>query len=169
MALSVARIADNLATGGCVKPSVVVDKCDNLKDGKQYYLKGADGKYAVVDKTTEFGFMKQISSDGASKFTAKKIGCNLYGLCVNGFCMSRCSICKSTTGDKQTTNFHFTNSNRAYSQWKFISTGKSGEFNLKIDSKFGYLTSKKTPSGDYQLSLSTQLTVGAKFQFIEVK
>lgn len=52
LAHSIAQIAANLATDGCnsnkncdcVKPPVV-DKCENLKNGKQYLLKSADGRF----------------------------------------------------------------------------------------------------------------------------
>lgn len=179
LAQSIARIADNLAIGGCnlnkkcncdkLPPVVVVDKCENLKDGKQYYLKSADGRFAVVDAKKQLGFVKQVASNGGSKFTATKLGCNLYGLCVDGFCMSRCMGCKPDTGELQSVKFHATNLNGSYSKWTFISAGSDETYNLKIDESYGYLTYTKTPSGDYQLSLSTQLSNETKFQFIEVK
>lgn len=176
LATSIARIADSLVTGKCVanknwdwvKPPVV-SKCDNLKDGRQYYLKSADGRFAVVDASKQLGFVKQIAADSACKFTATKVGCNMYGLCVNGFCMSRCMSCHSDTNETQTVKFHVPNTNGAYSRWTFIAAGDGGQYNLQIDGSYGYLTYKKTPKGDFQLSLSTQRSNETKFQFVEVK
>lgn len=177
LAESIAIVAKTLAALGCnsnkknetVKPPVVVDKCENLKEGKEYYLKSADGKFAVVDMVKQLGFMKQVDSKNASKFKGTKLGCNLYGLCVDGFCMSRCAGCRPDTGEVQSVKFHATNTNGAYSKWTFVPTGSAGEYNLKIDESFGYLTYKATPSGDLQLTLATQLSNETKFKFIEVK
>lgn len=170
---SVALIAEAVAQCGCkksepVKPPVVVDKCENLKEGKEYYLQSADGKFAVLDKVKQLGFMRQVDGKNASKFKGTKLGCNFYGLCVDGFCMSRCQECRPDTGDVQSVKFHATNTNGVYSQWTFISAGSNGESNLKIDGAFGYLTYKATPSGDLQLTLTTQLSNETKFKFIEV-
>lgn len=50
------------------------DAVDNLEDGKGYYLKSVDGKFAVVDRTKPFGlaYMRPIEKTNATKFTAVK-------------------------------------------------------------------------------------------------
>lgn len=172
----ITRIADVLAAGCFKAPKPtkltippVVDTCDNLKTGKEYYLKTSDGQFAVVEATNKLGFIRRVNPKRASKFTATKVGCNLYGLCVNGFCMSRCMACQSNAGDLQTVKFHLVNSNEAYSRWTFSSAGSKGEYNLKVDGSYGYLTYKKTLSDNIQLTLSTQLSNETKFQFVEVE
>lgn len=53
-----ASLANGSVNGKCgCDEQPVVDKCDNLKDGQQYYLKSADGKFAVLDTTKQLGFM----------------------------------------------------------------------------------------------------------------
>lgn len=170
LAQSIVSIANHLSVGGSCKkspttPPPVVDKCKNLKEGKQYYLKTADGRFVVRDSAKQLGFVKSV----ASKFTATQVGCNLYGLCVDGFCMSRCDGCKSDTNEGQTVKFHLKNSNEPYSRWTFVPAGSAGVYNLKIDGSFGYLNYKKTSAGDYQVSLSTALSDENKFHFIEAK
>lgn len=98
-----------------------------------------------------------------------KVGCNLYGLCVNGLCMSRCLACRSDTGDLHTVKFHLANSKEPYSRWQFNSVGSNGEYSLKIDGSYGFLVYNTTPRGDSQLTLSTQLSDRTKFQFVEVE
>lgn len=126
-------------------------------DGKTYYIKSLDGKFAVLDKTKLLAFMRDVPMASASKFTAVKKSCNLYGLCVEGMCMSRCDSCKSDTGDVQTVRFHAKNSDNAYSQWTVEDAavgGIGGPYTFKTDGGNGYLTSKKTPNNDFQLTLS---------------
>ncbi len=166
---SIARITELLAKCGCsTKPVVPADPCENLKNGKQYYLKSSDGRVAVLDTAKQLAFLKPSGATNASKFTATKVGCNLYGLCVDGACMSRCAGCRPDTGDVQSVKFHLTNSNEPYSRWTLVSAGSDGSYNLKIDGDFGYLTFKRTPSGDDQLTLTTTLSNETKFTFVEV-
>lgn len=96
-----------------LSPNSVPD-CGTLKNGKQYYLKSADGRYVVVDVSKKLGFMRDVPSTGASKFTAVKKDCTVYGLCVDGTCMS--SACPSDTHDFQSVRFQETNSDVASSQ-----------------------------------------------------
>lgn len=163
LANSIAKIADSLSA------CQVVDKCESLKDGKQYYLQSNDGKFAVIDGAKLLGFVKQTDIKGASRLIAKKLGCNVFGLCSDNRCMSRCMGCPSETGDVQTVRFHLSDSNAPYSQWTLLPIGNNGEFNLKIDGSYGYLTYKKTAKGDYQLTLTTQLSDETKFRFVAVE
>lgn len=48
-----------------------------------------DDGFVIADATKQLGFTKEITKTSAFKFTALKIGCNVYGLCVDGYCMSR--------------------------------------------------------------------------------
>lgn len=141
----------------------------NLKTGKKYYLKTPDGRFAVVDATNQLGFIRHVDTNRASTFTLSKVGKSLFGLCVNGFCMSRCMNCESDTGYLQTIKFHLVNSMEPYSRWTISSAGSNGEYNLKIDGSYGYLTYKKTAYGGYQLTLAAQLSNETTFQLDEVE
>lgn len=83
--------------------------------------------------------MQQSSEEFPSSpgfiFTAVQKSCNVYGLCVGGFCMSRCENCTSDTKDYQRVRFHITDSDRVFSQWTLTSSGgvSGGPYNLKID------------------------------------
>lgn len=179
LAKSIARIVEILAADGFKSakkydcedppPAPVVDKCENLKNGTQYYLKTADGKFVVVDAFRQLGYILPTGSNTGSKFTATQLGCNLYGLCVDGFCMSRCMGCTSDIGEMQTVKFHLNNSDEPYSRWTFSSAGSDGVYDLKIDEPYGYLAYKKTTSGKYQLGLAKKLSNETKFQFVEAK
>lgn len=162
--------SDTLPSLDCVElwtTEPVVDTCDYLKDGKEYYIQTPDGRYVVHNAAKSFAFMESVNVKHASKFTATKVGCNTYGLCVNGHCMSRCMACSSYTWDIQTVKFHLTDSKEPYSRWTFNSTGNDGEYNLETDRSFGYLTYKNTSHG-YQLTLTPELSNETSFRFVEV-
>lgn len=142
--------------------------CGTLKNGTQYYLQNADGKFAIVDASNQLGFMKLNSQTGAAKFTAFEKSCNVYELSVGGMFMSRCESCPSPLNDYQGVKFHLTDGNKPWSQWTLSTpTGSiDGQLNLKVDRPY-YLVS--TPNGDHQLSLSTVPTNKATwFKFVEV-
>lgn len=142
--------------------------CGVLKDGQQYYIQSRDGRFAVVDGNKQAAYMMQISASDASKFTAVQKSCDVYGLCINGFCMSRCEGCISDTEDFETVKFHINNSDGGYSQWKLTLVGYSvdgGAYNLQVDDN-SYLTYKETPYGG-QLTLSTELNDKTTFVLIE--
>lgn len=142
--------------------------CGILKDGKQYYLKSVDGRFAVVDAANQWALMNPISTS-PSKFTVVQKSCNVYGLCVNGFCMSRCPGCTSPLSDVQSVKFNVTDSNSPSSQWLLtVVSGRVGVYNLEVDGTFGYLTYKRTRTGTALLALDPQLTNQSQFEFIEV-
>lgn len=139
--------------------------CGILKDGQQYYIQSADGRFAVVDGDKQAAYLMQVSASGASKFTVAQKNCTVYGFCVNGLCMSRCEGCTSDSTDFETVKFHETNSDGGYSQWNLSSVGSS--YNLQVDNN-NYLTYKTTPSGD-QLTLSAESNDKTTFNVIIVQ
>lgn len=160
---SMAKIAANLQN--C---NDIVKKCGDLDNGRQYYIKSSEGRFAVLDEYKQLAFMKQIESVGATRFTAIKKDCNVYGLCVDDKCMSRCEECRTDTGDIQSVKFHRNNSDSDFSQWMLIGTGAGGSYNLKTVEHGAYMTYKRTPNNDYQLTLSRVLSNESEFQFVQV-
>lgn len=140
--------------------------CGILNNGQQYYVQSAGGRFAVVDGNKQAAYMMQIPASDSSKFTAVQKNCDVYGFCVNGFCMSRCQGCSSDSGDTETVKFHQANSDGGYSQWKLTSGAVGGPYNLQVDNN-NYLTYKQTSNGD-QLTLSSSSELGQKFRLVAV-
>lgn len=161
-----------LGGGGSSSPPAPkpVTTCDVLKNGKNVFIKSIDGRYVVLDTTKQLAFIRQTLPSYASQFTVSKKSCNSYGLCVGSACMSRCSQCTSDIGDAQTVKFQLSNSDSALSRWTLTTTDGSvgGPYMLQADSN-GYLTYKKTTSGEEQLTLSTSLTATSLFNVVEAQ
>lgn len=136
-----------------------------LQNGKEYYLRSADGRYVVFDANNQLAFVKDYPSSYASRFAVVQKKCNVYGLSVDGKFISR---------DQQTLKFNLANADSVRSQWTVTSADGSaadsqagGPYFLQADAN-GYLTYKSTAAGD-QLSLSTTLTPASQFSFVEVQ
>lgn len=159
-----AAVLDGLAQG--LSPQSGETDCGVLKNGTQYNIQSADGRFAVVDTNKKLTFLQQIPASDASIFIAVEKSCNVFGLCVNGCCMSRCEGCTSDSNDFETVSFHLDNSDACYSQWTLNSSAVGGPYVLQVDNK-DYLTYKQTASGD-QLTLSTELNEETIFSIILV-
>lgn len=157
-------VLNGLAQG--LSPQPGQTDCGVLKNGTQYNIQSADGRFAVVDTNKKLAFLQQIPASDASRFIAVEKSCNIFGLCVNGFCMSRCEGCTSDSNDFETVSFHINNSDGGYSQWILTSSTVGGPYVLQVDNK-NYLTYKQTASGG-QLTLSTELNEGTIFNIILV-
>jgi len=152
-----------------------VTTCGALKNGKQYYIKSSDGRFAVLDTTKKLAFVEESNLREATLFTVVEKGCNVYGFCAGGTCMTRCHFysnnrCNSDSGDTQTVKFHVDNADVGWSQWILKSSGSTagGPYYLQPSDYNSYLTSKQTPAGD-QLTLSTQISPASLFTFVDLE
>lgn len=147
---------------------VLVNRGDILEDGKAYFLKSVDGKFIVVDERKQLGFAKNIPMMYAAKFVASRKSYNVFGLCVEGYCMARCEGCQPDTNDHQSVKFHAQNSDKDFTQWTIEGDNKAcvGPYTLKTDGENGYLTLKKTANNDDQLTLGRDQSTVTKFEFI---
>ncbi len=149
-----------------------LEHCDDgiLEDGKQYYIKTTDGRFVVFDANKNLAFVEKVGINDASRFTAFQKSCNVYGLCVGGFCMSRCEQCSSDVDDFQTVKFFRPNSclDNVVTQFTLTSsTCGNGTYSVQVEGS-NFLTYQQTDNGD-QLTLCTDLNNDTLFEFIEVE
>lgn len=167
--LDVVAVVSNLLTAllsGLSPPPAAGNDCFVLKNGTQYNIISADGRFAVVDTNKRLAFLQQVPASSASKFTAVAKSCNVFGFCVDGFCMSRCEGCTSDSGDFETVSFHQQNSDFGYSQWTLIASTAGGPYAMQVDNK-SFLASKQTSAGD-QLTLATDVSDKTIFNIVQV-
>lgn len=116
-----------------------------LKNAQQFYIQSSDGKFAIFDATKNVAYMKEISSTGASTFTAFQKDCNTDEFCSGNVCML-------DSGGFLTLNYY---SNNQPSRWTLTSPGGdvAGPYYVR-NSRFQYLTYKNTRGGHDVLSRS---------------